>query len=980
MKDRNPTSVGSSRLRRRIFLLFLAGGLIIVTLTNAVVYYRLSRAILSGIEADGKASMQLLEKQVRLFIDAETARLEHVHQFYQGDPGSALRFIALEDRFEVITIVNPEGLVLDSTEPLRKGYRYKGMTLFEKALAGGMPLFDISFHPFESRLLINLVLPVRDRNGKLDYLAFHQMKPGIMESALASLLDQYDRDLVVFDPKGIIFFKLLQVPESYNSPKPFSLFDFGMDVTRLDKGFETVQRSMDDSWLITIKKMDSFDGYIAARSSLETLRTSLRDMLYISLALFIFTILVFVLLGMILSRQILFPILELSGQVRDIVAAKRESISIPPSELSIIADAFNHAWTENISIRKGLELEKHEAEEANRTKSRFLANMSHEMRTPMNAIIGFAHLALNDYPDSPAAGPLRKIHKAADSLLVLIDDILDIAKLEANTFRLAPRAFNLKTLLYDAHELFTEEAARRGLEFTLVVDTELPDRVVGDGPRIRQILVNLLGNAVKFTDSGSIGLKVAVLSRDGDSCELEFKVSDTGRGISPDVVGKLFSPFFQADSSSVRKFGGSGLGLSIARNLAVQMGGNLELLSSEPGVGTTFRCILRLDVDRGTEQSTIEESQQRIPTIAEACDGNETRILLVEDNLTNRELALSILKRACLSVDIAGDGSEAVLKVSEHRYGAVLMDIQMPVMDGYEATTRIRAMADPVKARIPIIAMTADTFPEDRDRCLKVGMDDYISKPYRPKELISKLAKVLGVELTIPTTAKGPTLSGETQPVAVDNAVSVDNALSVDNGHFSFSQGLRMVNGNMDTYLRILRSFLEDSGDMIPMVGRALEKGDVATARRSIHTLKGISGTVGAPLLSGLCKRIEQDFNAGRSSMEGIVLLREEFEVVCGMMRDVLVKAEASVVPGNGQHPDARPLSNILADIQADLGTDTLVPDSLIDELEYAFAQNGRVPEALTHLVAALKGYDYPRSRKLMEAPNLIDPRIDAGA
>jgi HPt (histidine-containing phosphotransfer) domain-containing protein len=267
--------------------------------------------------------------------------------------------------------------------------------------------------------------------------------------------------------------------------------------------------------------------------------------------------------------------------------------------------------------------------------------------------------------------------------------------------------------------------------------------------------------------------------------------------------------------------------------------------------------------------------------------------------------------------------------------------------------------------------MTADAFPEDRDRCRKAGMDEFISKPYRPHELISKLASVLGVNLALPATGKGPPSSKGKQ--------TASHLFPADNEHLSISKGLQMVDGNVGTYLHILRSFLEDSMELLPAIGQALEKGDLAAARRSLHSLKGISGTVGAMLLFRLCKRSEQDFNDLRSSMDGIVHLGEELAVVREMMQKALAAGMSTLIPWGGQQSDSRPLTKILTDIQGNLGTDILVPDSLIDELGWAFAKNGNVPEGVADLITALRAYDYPRCRQLMESTMLIDPRVDAG-
>ena len=977
MSERKP--LGSSRLRRRIFLLFLLGGLTLVVMASIVVYTRLTDAILADIEKDGNDSMRLLEQQLQLFIDAESKQLQTTHAYFGKDFKPLLDFLSRKNRYDSVTLISPGGAVLESTDALRKGYLYKGTRLFDQALALGTPLFDISFHPFENQLLITLVLPIRDGSGALDHLAFHQIKSGIMEAALASLLKQYDRDLVVFDPQGIIFFKILQDPKLYTSPKPFSLFDFGMDVTRLEAGFETVQRSRDNAWLITVKKLDGINGFIAARNSLAALDSSQWDIFLVSLVLFFFTVMLFALLGAVLSRQILLPILDLSRQVRDVVAEKRTAVSIPASELSMVADAFNHAWAENISIRKRLVSEKHEAEEANRTKSRFLANMSHEIRTPMNAIIGFAHLALNDYPGNPVAPSLRKIQKASESLLAIIDDILDIAKLESETLTIIPVSFDLRNMLKDVEELFLAQAASKGLHFRLRMDEALPRFVVGDGPRIRQILINLLGNAMKFTDAGKVDLRASVLAADERTCAVAFTIADTGPGIPREALGKLFSPFFQADASSVRRHGGSGLGLSIAKSLAVRMGGNLELISTGPSEGTVFSCFLTLPLAESGLPAG-EEDYQTIPTIKGACpEPDEIRrtgtsletgadILLVEDNSTNQELALAILTRACLTVDLAGDGQEAVHKVAEKNYRLIIMDIQMPVMDGYEAAINIRSMADPIKSKIPIIAMTADAFPEDKDRCLAAGMDDFVSKPFKPNELVRKIAALMGEDIGPPQVVpQDPASHGAAQGNAAHGGSAAHLAAAGDGSeseHLLISRGLAMMQGDTDTYLRILRSFVEDAQVLSSQAETALARNDVAVLLKALHTLKGAAGSINASFLHGMCRKLEQDFNNSPPQQKSLGPLKEELVIVLNLIRDF----ESRVAMASGEPEPPRPLENILSDIQDNLRKDYIVPDTIVDEMERALRSPRRNAGSLGELLSALKDLDYPRSRRLMDS------------
>jgi len=507
-------------------------------------------------------------------------------------------------------------------------------------------------------------------------------------------------------------------------------------------------------------------------------------------------------------------------------------------------------------------------------------------------------------------------------------------------------------------ELFLPQAASKGLAFQARMDEALPRFVVGDAPRIRQILINILGNAIKFTDAGTVDFRASVLAADARSCALAFTIADTGPGIPQEAMGKLFSPFFQADASSVRRHGGSGLGLSIAKSLAVRMGGNLELISTGPSEGTVFSCFLTLPLAE-TGLPARDEDNRTIPTILGACAEPDeiprTRtppekgadILLVEDNSTNQELALAILNRACLTVDLAGDGQEAVRKVAENEYRLIIMDIQMPVMDGYQAAASIRSMADPAKAKIPIIAMTADAFPEDKDRCLAAGMNDFISKPFKPDELVRKIAALIGEEIGPPhiaaqdTTAAGP-----------------------ENEHLLISRGLAMMQGDADTYLRILRSFMEDARALSSQAEAALARNDAAVLRKALHTLKGAAGSIHAPILHGMCRQLEQDFANAPPPRNGLRSLQEELEIVLSRIRDF----ESTVSAAAGEPAPPRPLENILSGIQDNLRKDDIIPDSMVDEMEQALRSPTGNDGSLRELLSALRDMDYPRSRRLMES------------
>jgi two-component system, sensor histidine kinase and response regulator len=369
------------------------------------------------------------------------------------------------------------------------------------------------------------------------------------------------------------------------------------------------------------------------------------------------------------------------------------------------------------------------ADAANRTKSAFLANMSHEIRTPMNAIIGFAHLLRQDEAAPRQVERLDKLELAAQHLLSLLNDILDLSKIEAGQLTLEETDFSLPSVFDQIATLAGDEARRKGLRFDTSIEG-VPHWLRGDPTRLRQSLLNYASNAVKFTERGYIALRAELTQSDGEWVTVRFEVEDSGVGIGPDAQPRLFVAFEQADASMTRQFGGTGLGLAITRRLAEQMGGEVGV-HSERGRGSRFWFTARL---RRGQPKAADPGSAAVPAGWSALEG--ARVLLVEDNEINREVFLELLRATGLAIDTAEDGAQAVEKVKSGRYDLILMDVQMPVMDGLEATRAIRALPLP---QCPIIALTANAFGEDREACLAAGMDDHIAKPVDPGRLNSVL-------------------------------------------------------------------------------------------------------------------------------------------------------------------------------------------------------------------------------------------------
>jgi PAS domain S-box-containing protein len=410
------------------------------------------------------------------------------------------------------------------------------------------------------------------------------------------------------------------------------------------------------------------------------------------------------------------------------------------SKLRGYAEELEH---KNQELQSALET----AREATLLKSRFLANMSHEIRTPMNGIVGMTNFLRETALTSEQREYAESIGSSADALITLINDILDLSKIEAGKLRLDRVPFLLKAVVEETTSIFALQARAKGLEFACTLAPGVPFAVSGDPGRLRQVMTNLLGNAIKFTENGQIHLAVEMLmSEVPGSIHLRFWVKDTGIGISPDQKNRLFQTFTQGDGSSTRKYGGTGLGLAISKQLVALLGGEIGV-ESEPGRGSYFWFTATFDEPAPSEVEQLHQSASRVETMnlatalaASAGVRQERRVLLAEDNAINQRIAVRLLQKLGLVVDAVVNGREAVDALSKREYDLVLMDCQMPVLDGFEATKIIRKNETGTR-RTPICALTANAMEGDRDRCLAAGMDDYISKPVDIEKLRETVAR-----------------------------------------------------------------------------------------------------------------------------------------------------------------------------------------------------------------------------------------------